>query len=122
MDTMDIGKKLVALCKESKFDECMKQLYSKDIVSIEAQAMPGMPQEVRGMEAVLAKGKGWEAAHEFHSAQTEGPYPHGDRFAVHFIFDVTNKQMKRRMKMDEIALYTVKDGKIVKEEFFYTGG
>jgi hypothetical protein len=24
-----------------------------------------------------------------------------------------------RMKMDEIALYEVKDGKIVKEQFFY---
>jgi len=25
----------------------------------------------------------------------------------------------QRMKMDEVALYTVKDGKIVHEEFFY---
>ena len=119
---MDIGKKLVALCKEGKFEECLKQLYSKDIVSIEAQAMPGLERELRGIEAVAAKGKGWGEAHEVHSAQTEGPFPHGDRFAVHFQFDVTNKPMNRRMKLDEIALYTVKDGKIVREEFFYTAG
>ena len=28
----------------------------------------------------------------------------------------------KRMKLDEAALYTVKDGKVVKEEFFYDMG
>jgi ketosteroid isomerase-like protein len=50
-------------------------------------------------------------------------YPHGeDRFAVRLSYDVTNKPSGRRMKMDEIALFTVADGKIVREEFFYDIG
>ena len=32
--------------------------------------------------------------------------------------DATSKSMGR-MKMDEIAVYEVKNGKIVKEQFFY---
>jgi hypothetical protein len=28
----------------------------------------------------------------------------------------------RRTKLEEVALYTVKDGKIVREEFFYSMG
>jgi ketosteroid isomerase-like protein len=122
MNTMDVGKKLVALCREGKFNECMQQLYAKDIVSVEAGAPPNMEREARGIEAVIAKGKWWEDNHEVHSATTEGPFPHDDRFAVHFVFDVTNKPSAKRIKMDEIALYTVKDGKIVREEFFYTMG
>ncbi|MBC7975998.1 MAG: nuclear transport factor 2 family protein, partial [Myxococcales bacterium] len=50
------------------------------------------------------------------------PYPNGDRFAVRFNYDVTHKPSSKRIQMDEVALYTVKDGKIVREEFFYAMG
>ena len=33
--------------------------------------------------------------------------------------DVTQRESGNRIKMDEVALYTVKDGKIVEERFFY---
>ena len=33
---------------------------------------------------------------------------------------VTAKSSGNRMAMDELAVYQVKDGKIVREEFFYT--
>lgn len=38
---------------------------------------------------------------------------------VRFTFDVTIKANGHRMTMDEMGLYTVADGKIVREEFFY---
>ena len=50
-----------------------------------------------------------------------GPFPNEDRFAVRFTFDVTNKPSGQRMTMDEVGLFTVKNGKIAREEFFYTG-
>ena len=49
----------------------------------------------------------------------DGPLAHGDRFVVGFQYDVTNKPSGKRMKMDEVGLYTVRNGKIVREEFFY---
>ena len=42
----------------------------------------------------------------------------GRFFAVAMGMDCTMKGMGRQ-KMDEIALYEVKDGKIVREQFFY---
>ena len=47
---------------------------------------------------------------------------HGDdRFAVIFGFDVSNRQSGERTQMQEVAVYTVNDnGKIVREEFFYS--
>ena len=48
-----------------------------------------------------------------------GPWPHDNRFIVGFQIDVTNKPSGRRMYLDEVGLYTVENGKIVREEFFY---
>lgn len=122
MTTIDVGKKLVELCKAGKNEEAMKTLYAKDIVSVEAAAPPGQSAESHGIEAVIGKSKWWADNHEVHSAACEGPFPNGDRFIVRFTYDVTNKPSGKRMTMDEGALFTVKDGKIVREEFFYVAG
>jgi len=119
---LDIAKKLVELCKQGKNQEAMETLYAPDIVSVEAMGMPNLPAEVRGREAVFAKGKWWYDNHVVHAATCEGPYPHGDRFIVRFSYDITNKPTNTRRQMDEMALFTVKDGKIVREEFFYVTG
>jgi ketosteroid isomerase-like protein len=122
MTTLEVGKKLVELCKQGKDDQCLDLLYSNDIVAVEAAAMPNMPAEQRGKQAILGKAKWWRENHEVHSASVEGPWPHGDRFIVKFHYDLTSKLDGKRRTMDEAALYTVKDGKIVREEFFYITG
>lgn len=122
MTTLEVGQRLVELCREGKNDEAMKELYSPDIVSVEAGAPPGMSAETRGMDAVVAKGAWWAENHTIHSAKVEGPFPHGDRFIVRFTYDITIKQANQRITMDEAALFTVANGKVVREEFFYTAG
>ncbi len=124
MNANEIGKKLVALCKEGRNDEAAKTLYSEDIVSVEASAPPGGGnREAKGLPAVLAKGAWWTDNHVIHKAETFGPYPHGDdRFAVRFVYDITNKPSSQRMTLDEVAVFHVADGKIVREEFFYGMG
>ena len=99
--------------------EAIESLYASDIVSVEAAAFPGQPAELKGKEQVKKKSQQWGENNTVHSAEVNGPYPHGDRFAVRFLYDITQKQSGKRMKMDEMALYAVKDGKIVREEFFY---
>jgi hypothetical protein len=106
--------------------EALDTLYSPNIISIEAMsAGPETPARIDGIAGVKGKATWWEENHEVHSAQVEGPYPHGDRFIVHFKYDVTAKagpMAGKRITMDEGALYTVKDGKVVQEEFFYAMG
>jgi SnoaL-like domain len=122
MTTLEIGKQYVALCQAGKFDQCLETLFVKDAVSVEAGAPPGMDRTATGMQAIHAKGKWWVDNHIVHKAEISGPYPHDDRFAVRFLFDITHKPTDKRMTMDEIGLFTVKDGKITREEFFYTAG
>ena len=64
-------------------------------------------------------------ANEVHGGDVKGPFPHHDRFILIFDYDVTAKSgpmAGQRMQMQEAGLYTVADGKIVKEEFFYDMG
>jgi hypothetical protein len=122
MTTLEVGKKLVELCNQGKQKEAMETLYSQDIASIEATSMPNMPAEMHGMKAVLGKAQWWNENHVIHSSVAEGPWPKGDQFVVKFSFDVTNKPSSQRFKMEEAAVYTVQNGKIVREEFFYTTG
>lgn len=119
MTTREVADKVVNLCSQGKFTEAY-DLYSPDIVSMEAGAPPGESRESKGIAAVKAKGEWWESNHEVHSSKVEGPLVAGAHFAVRFTMDVTFKPDGRRFTLDEIGVYKVKDGKIVYEEFFYS--
>jgi ketosteroid isomerase-like protein len=120
MTTMDVAKRYVELCKEQKNEECLSELFAKDAVSVEAGAPPGQERMARGVDAIRAKGKWWADNHTVHKAEVDGPYPHDDRFAVRFSYDITFKPENKRFTMNEVGLFTVKDGKVAKEEFFYS--
>lgn len=122
MMAMEIGKELAALCKQNRNQEAIDRFYSPDVVSIEAGAMPGMDRVQTGIQAAKGKNQWWADNHQIHGGSVEGPYPHDDRFILHFKYDVTPKQTGERITLDEVGLYTVKNGKIVKEEFFYSMG
>jgi hypothetical protein len=120
MLTMDIAKRYVELVAEHKNEECLKELFATDAVSVEAGAPPGQERSARGLEAIRAKSKWWADNHTVHNASVDGPYPHDDRFAVRFSYEVTFKPENRRFTMNEVGLFTIKNDKIVKEEFFYS--
>jgi len=125
MSAQEIGQKLVALCNEGKNLEALDTLYAENTESIEAMGTPDMPAEMKGLDAIRKKNEWWFENNELHSGEAKGPFPNGDRFAVIFNFDVTSKagpMAGKRMKMEEVGLYTVEGGKIVKEEFFYSMG
>lgn len=122
MSTLEIAKKYVELCKKGEYHQALEALFSKDAVSVEAADTPGFPRETKGLPAIIEKGKRWADNHEVHSASVDGPWPNGDRFIVRFVYDITNKPSGKRIKMEEGALFTIENGKIVREEFFYAMG
>ena len=122
MTTEEVARKLVELCNRGAYEEAINTFYGKDVVSVEPQAMGDMPAEVKGFDAVSGKTKWWLANHDVHSAKATGPFVARDTFVVRFDIDVTDKGSKKRMQISEVGVYTVKDGKIVREEFLpYTG-
>jgi ketosteroid isomerase-like protein len=121
MTTTEVADRLVALCKDHKNFDAMKELYADDIVSVEAAAKSGS-FDTAGKAAVIKKSENWAAAHEIHGSNTEGPFLANDKFSVLFDFEVTPKATGKRLALREIAVYTVRNGKISREEFFYRGG
>lgn len=98
-------------------------MWADDIVSIEPHQTEDSRTE--GREALLAKHAWWEANAEMHSFSAEGPYIHGDQFALRFSMDVTMKDEQGhgdRVQAVEMALYTIRDGKIAEERFFSDAG
>jgi ketosteroid isomerase-like protein len=120
--TLEVGKQLAELCRAGKNLEAIETLYAKDIVSIETRGDAHMPQRMQGVDAIRGKNQWWLDNHEIHGGAVDGPYPNGDRFIVRMRYDVTPKTgafAGKRMQFEEAGLYTVRDGKIVQEEFFY---
>lgn len=114
MSAQETGSKLVELFNKSDFETIYGTLYSPEIESIESDG-----QIAKGFEGIQKKNEWWESTMEVHSGEAVGPFVHGDGFAVIFRMDVTEKATGNRFQMEEIGVYDLADGKVVRERFFY---
>ncbi len=117
MDAIDIGKRLVELTSAGSDAQALNELYANSVISIEANP-EGEPQTWQGLDAVREKHAWWESVTTLHSSTAEGPFAGAgdDQFVVRFDMDVT-MQEQGRSQMSEVGLYTVADGKIVREVY-----
>jgi hypothetical protein len=122
MKTEEVAKKVVELVRKQAWYEALDDLYDNDVVSVEAFSMSGKSPETRGKEGVRGKIDWWVNAMEVHSFNASEPFVAHDRFVVQYDADVTDKQSKQRRQMSEVGVYTVKNGKIVREEFLPRAG
>ena len=117
MNTEQVAQKVVELVRKQAWHEALDTLYDKDIVSIEARASEEDSPEKRGIDQVRGKTDWWLENMQVHSFEANGPFVAHDRFVVQYDADVTDKNSKKRMQLSEVGVYTVKNGKIVREEF-----
>jgi hypothetical protein len=74
---------------------------------------------VQGIDAIIEKGKQFnESIEEMHGGYSTAPVVAGNYFTLTMGMDVTFKGQPR-MKFDEVAVYEVREGKIVLEQFFF---
>lgn len=114
----DVAKTFTEALKRQDYPAA-EAFWADDVVSIEN--MEGPMQRIQGREAVHGKSVWWFGAHDIHSFEAQGPFVNGDQFALLFRIDVTARDSGQRVKMDEVGVYTVRNGKI-SEERFYTPG
>jgi ketosteroid isomerase-like protein len=117
--TAAIAEELVSFCRAGRNMDAINTLYSPEIVSVESMGNAEMPREIKGLDAVRSKNEWWGANNTVHSASVDGPFVGDGKFTVYYNYETTFKPSGKRNTMEEVALYTVKNGKIVREQFFY---
>lgn len=117
----DIAEKLVEHCRSGTERQGLEDLYAENAVSIEASDGGAGSRITEGRAGISGKHDWWAENFEVHGGNVDGPYLHGDdQFGVIFEMDATHKASGQRSEMKELGIYTIADGKIVREQFYYT--
>ena len=120
-DIATIAERFVELCNQGKNFDVMRTLYAPGIVSVEVDG-----SETAGQQAVIQKSERFGESNTIERQVLRGPFFNNVRdgngqFAIHFVFEVTNKATGKRGPIEEVAIYTVANGLITREQFFAAG-
>ena len=117
-DTRQVAARFMELAQREQWFEIQDELFADNVKSVDPANSPYF-KYAEGKPLVRKKGEDWvkriEAVNKRHTTE---PVVCGNHFAVGREVDITVKGFGR-IKIDEIMLYEVKDGKIVLEQFFY---
>jgi ketosteroid isomerase-like protein len=116
--TKEIAQRLVQYCRKAEWEKAQRELYAENATSTEPYPTPDFDQVTKGLNKIIEKGRKFDSMVEkMHSLEVSEPLVTDSAIAFTLTMDVTMKGQER-MKMPELCLYRVKDGKIVSEEFF----
>lgn len=121
-----VATALVANCRSDSDEQNLDDLYAEHAESIEAFAMGGEDRVTKGLDGIRGKHEWWRNNMEVLPSDltpeqmAEGPFYNGDdKFSVIFRLKAKDRNSGQVMDMLETATYTVENGKVVREEFFY---
>ena len=120
MSVETVARKFMELCKQGKHFEVMRNMYSPDMVSVEADG-----NEYVGKDVVIHKSEVFQGNYDILSQDLRGPFFLGDpnasagRFAVYSAIEFTPRSGGERHRHEEVGLYTVRNDSITREEFYY---
>ncbi|MEM7084628.1 MAG: nuclear transport factor 2 family protein [Bacteroidota bacterium] len=117
MTTQEVANRYYELSAQNRDLEIVAELYGENIECIEPAHAP--MQGTKGKKNVTERLEQWFSnVKEVHDSAVTEPTIMGDHFSVGLMIDLTSKD-GNRMKMEEIGVYQVDNGKIVKEQYFY---
>lgn len=115
--TKDRVSQLVEWVKNGRIMDAMNEFYAHDTIMQDNHQPPTV-----GLTANLEREKAFvDSVAEVHQCEAPLIVIDGDHAAIHWILDYTNNDGVR-IKLDQVALQTWKDGKIINERFIYDSG
>ncbi|CCH00596.1 hypothetical protein FAES_2587 [Fibrella aestuarina BUZ 2] len=119
MTTEQVAKRYYELIQQHQYEQIQNELYAPDAVSIEPENASGLPLVVTGIEALRQKeGLFFTQVDELFGSYMSELVVSTFFFSMMTGMDVKMKG-KERKKKEQICVFEVRDGKIVKEQFFY---
>lgn len=114
-DIHEIASRLIELLHAGRNSDAYSELYADDAECIEAD-----PDRSRaGLAGLVSDMREFENAHEFSYECIDGPVIAGSSFALGLRFTARPSAGGESFTVDELAVYTVDNGRIVREQFFY---
>ena len=115
----DIAYDFTALLRAGEY-RAAARYWANDIVSVEPAESPGGNAEVAsGLTAVQRKSATWFGTNRIDDLSIDGPFVTGDQFALFLDMMIVDRSSGEHQPFAEIALYTVRDGQICEERYFY---
>lgn len=115
MTTESVARELIQMLKSERNIEAIRMLYDDKIDTVEADPT----RSRKGKQTVLKSMQDFADSHDFKYTKIEGPIISGGSFALRLAFDAKNRSTGDSFSVDEIAVYTVLEGRIVREQFYY---
>jgi hypothetical protein len=118
LTTIEVGNRLVELCRLGKITEAQQELFTDDVICIDP-SHDGNPTTVKGKAAAIAKTEQFSTMiEEVHGGHISEPVVAGNWFSISWTMDITIKGQGRQ-NMEEIVVYHVENGHIVSEQYFF---
>lgn len=116
----DIARDFTDMLRQGQFVAARERFWAADVRSIEPQDLPdGIAAEVSGIDAALAKTIRWFGSRHVHDLSIDGPFVTGNQFALFLDMMIAGQPSGADQPFTEIAIFTVRDGRIIEERFFY---
>ena len=116
----DIASDYAALLAKGEALAAAEKYWASDIIAFEpAKSEAGDPAIAMGKPAAIARLTRWLETNAMSELLIDGPFVTGDQFALFIDMEIVRRATGMREPFSEIATYTVRDGQIIEERFFY---
>jgi hypothetical protein len=117
---VNVARDFTDMLRQGQFVAARERFWAADIKSIEPHDLPdGIKAEVSGIEAARAKTVDWFATRHIHDLSIDGPFVTGNQFALFLDMMIAGRPSEADQPFTEIAVFTVRDGQISEERYFY---
>lgn len=118
--TENVARDFTDMLRHGQFQAAGEKYWADDVTSIEPMDLPGgIAAVVSGLIATQAKSESWFGGYRIEDISIDGPFVTGDQFALFMDMVIVNRVSGEGRSFDEIALYTVRNGQITEERYFY---
>ncbi len=116
----DVARDFTAMLRLGQFAAAGEKYWADDVTSVEPVDLPiGIPAVVSGFEAARNKSRSWLSASRIDDLDIDGPFVTGNQFALFMDMVIVSRANGDSQPFTKIAIFTVRDAKIIEERYFY---
>jgi SnoaL-like domain len=116
----DVARDFTTLLRQGQFEVARERFWADDIKSIEPHDLPDGSVAINtGIDAARTNNARGLGAPHLHDLSIDGPFVTGDQFALFLDMIIASRADGQGTPFTEIAVFTVRDGRISEERYFY---